>query len=167
MVARGVEAVALPASSGFLLGPNDPGSVGACRRCLVAPRGCTPGPRQGNRAGDWVVSLLGVGLVLQGGALVVDVIAAGCPSGGRAAARGGRDQVWPESRRQIKTFSRWLPCHDARSTDGETPGKEILIAASANCKALEEKGGRADTSLETRKARARPFALSYPCPVTL
>jgi hypothetical protein len=150
IVARGVE-VRRSRGQGFLLDPNNRERWRRQRGLFmttVAPR-TVAGDRSGRPAGG----ILRFGLVLQGRSLVVDVATARRLYGGRAATKACRDQIWQESLRRCWNPSRRLPCHDARSTDVETPRKEILIAAPVNCKALEEKVRHVQKSLETGKAR--------------
>jgi hypothetical protein len=104
---------------GMLLGTNNP-ERWRSQWCLFMTAAATGTAAGQPGRGPGGVALC-VSLVVQGGLLVVDVIAARCLSGRRAAAQGNRDQVWPESRREIKTLSRWLPCHVACSIEVKTP----------------------------------------------
>jgi hypothetical protein len=81
---------------GILVGPNDRKRGRRHRRLIIIAIATRATARhRGGWPGGVVVR---VGLVIEGGALLMDIIATGCPSGGCAAAQSGRDEEGPESR---------------------------------------------------------------------
>jgi hypothetical protein len=139
----------------FLLGPDD--RKRWCRQWRLFMTSAAPRAATGVLGRQPGMVALRLGLVHRGGSLVVDVVAAGCLSGRRAAAKGGRDQIRPKSRHANKTPACRLPCHGACSIDVETPRKEMLTPASANCNGAAKKPDRSKRIIPVAGSVSKSF----------